>query len=189
MSSYRIKIGTLILKQATVKRLSYECAAWYSDVKVEPGEYPIYAYVDWTYDFHGFRLTRILALCPGVTVAADFTPMFAGNPIGKSRDYRGEEAQATIELPTYGREHRGDSVPLTSVKVYSEDRTFQMAEVRWNEADALVKEVYECRPWDDKEMGPGEPQWSLRWNRELKLDRCDPSEPHYSHTFTAAIRR
>lgn len=194
---YKIQIGTLVLKQATIKTLSYECAAWYRDVQIEPGEYPIFAYVDWTYDGGGmYRLTRILAVCPGVTVAADFTPLFAGNPIGKSRDYRGEACDATIELPTYGREHSEHvhdrhSPPVTSksVRVWnSKDRTTQLAEVQLSEADALLVEVYEGYLARD-EMGPGAPQWGLRWNRELKLERSDMSEPSYNHTFSGRIVR
>jgi hypothetical protein len=188
---YKVQIGTLVLNQATTKRLTYECAAWYRDVRIEPGEYPLFAFIEWTVDGGGmYRLTSIHAVCDGVTVAGDFTPLFAGNAIGKSRDVKGEPATATIELPTYGREHRGDAVPLTTARVWNQaDRSIQTAIVRLSEADALVVEVYECAPWNDAEMGPGEPQWGLRWNRNLKVRRNDHSEPSYQHTFSAEVVR
>jgi hypothetical protein len=57
----------------------YECAAWWRDVRVEAGDYPVFVYLD------GSTL-RFSVKLPGVLVADNFQSLFCGNAIGKGYD-------------------------------------------------------------------------------------------------------
>jgi len=177
----KIHVGTLTLTQKHVQRVSYECAAWYRDVEIAPGAYPIYAFAYWIDGGH--KIHQLSAICEGITVAGDFTPLFGGNPIAKSRDVRGEPATATIALPTYGAL---SDVPgeLTSIALSGETH----AEVRLFDG-IFTKLVWSPKLWNKDEVGPAAPVWSLRFDGGVKIKRKAVQDgPRYSgSTWDAEI--
>jgi hypothetical protein len=76
----QILCGTYRVSESTVYHYAgYECAAWWRDVRVEAGEYPVSVYLD------GSTL-RFSVKLPGVLVADNFQSLFCGNAIGKGYD-------------------------------------------------------------------------------------------------------
>ena len=85
------QIGWFHLKESKVFRNSFECAAWFEDVLVEPGKYPVIVHdyrvlsseeknFDRRIDGHcGGAYTRL----PGTITADDFGSRFCGMPIGE----------------------------------------------------------------------------------------------------------
>lgn len=82
------QIGWYILKEDRVFRNDYECAAWYEDVLVKAGRYPVEVY-----DLRFYDDGRIDHSCGGAYVSMDgeivsdyFATMYCGVPVGKPYD-------------------------------------------------------------------------------------------------------
>lgn len=106
----RTKIGTLTVPEDYQVQKTYECAAWYRNLKLTPGTYDVMA----TIDQFG-RFEHVCAAIPGVVVGSNFSSYFCGNQISARYDSDlGEEdtyywqpyayslASAILE-PNYGR--------------------------------------------------------------------------------------
>ena len=75
---------------------SYECAAWYQDIEVQPGEYPVYAYIQ-----EG-RVKYFLVTLPGIVVASDFSSHFGGVRYGSNVDKdKGQPGTYHIQIYDY----------------------------------------------------------------------------------------
>lgn len=85
MAVKQVQIGVLLIPTDEVFRNEFEVAAWYQDVKVPAGEYPIYAYID-IESGEVCRWPLPQAVLPGVIVASDYSPLFGGVPIGSKRN-------------------------------------------------------------------------------------------------------
>ena len=68
-------IGTYVLETVEVFQELFECAAWYRNIEVQPGEYPITTDGYW-----------IFVKLDGVIVSDNFQSLFAGMPIGDAYD-------------------------------------------------------------------------------------------------------
>jgi hypothetical protein len=96
----KIKVGTLTITEARNVDLPQEFAAWHQTVRVEPGTYDVFAYLDWSDG--GYRIHSLSAACDGVTVSSNFRSHMLGS-WGKSDNNRnGQIATAHIQLATYG---------------------------------------------------------------------------------------
>jgi len=96
----KIKVGTLTLTEARDVDLPQEFAAWHQTVRIEPGTYDVFAYLD--YEGDGYRVTGLAAEAEGVTISSNFRSHMLGQ-WGKSDNNRnGQRATAHIRLPTYG---------------------------------------------------------------------------------------
>lgn len=78
MSAVREWVGWYLVPKDHIYRTGYECAAWYTDVLVKAGRYPIMR-------TGTGRSASYSAKLPGTCVAEDFTPLWGGVPIGPSR--------------------------------------------------------------------------------------------------------
>lgn len=70
-----LPVGTITIDTATTYRQTYECAAWYQEVIVAPGTYPVVAYP-------GSGNDRFHARLAGVKGGSDFGTRLCGRPIG-----------------------------------------------------------------------------------------------------------
>lgn len=78
----RFQIGTLTIKKDTVfTDRGYECAAWYENILVKAGRYPIFAERCSEHD-DGLIFCNIVARLPGTITTDYFGSMFCGNPVG-----------------------------------------------------------------------------------------------------------
>jgi len=76
----RIQCGTYRVRESTVyHHAGYECAAWWRDVRVESGDYPVFG------NLVGSTFLFFVDL-PGVIVADNFQSFFGGVAIGKGYD-------------------------------------------------------------------------------------------------------
>lgn len=93
-------LGYFNLKEDTVYTdRGYECAAWYQDILVKAGKYPVYS-DGYQYHERDRRYTDQLAdrsisiPLPGIVTAADFGARYFGMPVGNdenSKKYVGKE--------------------------------------------------------------------------------------------------
>jgi len=67
------RIGWFHVNEETVFTRYYEVAAWYTNIEVQPGWYPVYQEKPGA-DF--------FVEMPGVIVGSDFTSLFCGNRVG-----------------------------------------------------------------------------------------------------------
>jgi len=67
------RIGWFHVNEETVFTRTYEVAAWYTNIAVQPGWYPVYQQRPGE-DF--------FVEMPGVVVGSDFTSLFCGNRVG-----------------------------------------------------------------------------------------------------------
>jgi len=89
--SQSIPCGTFRVSEPTVYHYAgYECAAWWRDIRVEPGEYPVEAQIE-----HG-RVKHFLARLQGTIVADNFQSLYCGVAIGKSYDEKQNEGKAVV---------------------------------------------------------------------------------------------
>jgi hypothetical protein len=80
------QIGVYKLNQEKVYRNGYEVAAWYTDVKVQPGEYPVFGKIkntDLNPKMSPGKIEDISISCklPGIIVGSDFSSLLCGNVI------------------------------------------------------------------------------------------------------------
>jgi len=139
----KIKVGSLALTEARDVDLPQEFAAWHQTVRVEPGTYDVFAYVEWSDGVR--RITSLMAECEGVTISSDFRSHMLGH-WGKSDNNRdGQRATACIHLPTYGTV--GEMSPLLAKAAL---------------CDAIVRHEWEPRDLDPKTTHGR--MWRLTWN-------------------------
>ena len=86
----KFQIGYYVVKKRTVFQNQFETAAWYENIAVEPGKYPLYA--------ERFRYNEaerkednvidgfILFQLPGVIESDNFQTLFHGCPVGSCYD-------------------------------------------------------------------------------------------------------
>jgi len=89
----RKAIGTYTLEKPEVFQKLYECAAWYTDIEVQPGVYPVTTDGYW-----------LFVELPGVIVSDNFQSLFAGMPIGDAYDRKqnaGKPATYWIQTQEY----------------------------------------------------------------------------------------
>lgn len=92
MSLTTIEGAVLVIETAHKRRTSEQVAAWYTEVELRPGEYPIESAGPLPY----FRSARV----PGVIVDEHFPSMFGGVAYGPGRkDGIGEETVYWVHLP------------------------------------------------------------------------------------------
>lgn len=98
--SVKIKVGALVLTESRDVELPQEFAAWHQTVRIAPGSYDVFAYLDWEGD--GYRIRSLSARCEGITISSNFRSHVLGT-WGKSDNNRnGTPAVAHVDLPTYG---------------------------------------------------------------------------------------
>ena len=90
-------VGTYTVAAVEVlHNASYECAAWYQDIEVQPGEYPVYAYIQ-----EG-RVKYFLVTLPGTVAASDFSSHFGGVRYGSNVDKdKGQPGEYHIQIYDY----------------------------------------------------------------------------------------
>ncbi len=139
----RIKVGTLILTEARDENLPQEFAAWHQTVRVEPGTYDVFAYLEWSDG--ALQVRSLSAACEGVTISSNFRAHMLG-AWGKSGNNRnGQRATAHVHLPTYGTV--GAAAPLLAQATL---------------CDALVRQEWDPRDHDSKST-TGK-MWRFTWN-------------------------
>lgn len=144
MDTLKIKVGTLVLTEARNQDLPQEFAAWHQTVRVEPGTYDVFAYLDWSDG--GYRVHSLSAACEGVTISSNFRSHMLGQWGKSDKNCNGQRATAHVRLPTYGQV--GESSGL-------------LAQVTL--CDALVR-----TEWDPREQSTTGRMWRLTWNPERK---------------------
>lgn len=163
MNTIRIKVGEITYSKEFTERLTFECAAWHRDVLVQPGTYPVFAYIEWTCDGGGmFRLRNLRAECEGVITSASFQALWGGSPIHGTKD-RG--------LDEIGRKHT----------VYPYIATYGKAP---RSAEGLVLDAcVEIELFDGKEVGP---MWHYLWRKGTKFT-TQPKEFSYELLQNATL--
>ena len=93
----RHQMGVYVLTEPKVFRNNYECAAWYQDVEVPAGEYPMIGV------FEAGVLQWIVVGFTGTITGSDFTSFFGGNSFGKAKvdEDKGKEGRAGITARPY----------------------------------------------------------------------------------------
>lgn len=93
------QIGYIILNKEKVFTNGFECAAWYEDIIVQPGRYPLY-----TDRIEGGKVSMCYASLPGTIKSDNFQSLYFGSPIGKCYDEKqneGKEAKAHFMTYAY----------------------------------------------------------------------------------------
>lgn len=147
MSTLKIKVGSLILTDVRDVNLPQEFAAWHQTVRIDPGTYDVFAYLDWSDG--GYRIRSLSAQCEGITVSSDFRSHMYGT-WGKSDNNRnGQRATAHVELSASGLVD--SSFPLLAQATL---------------CDALVR-----AEWDPRDHNPLSTigrMWRFEWNSACK---------------------
>jgi hypothetical protein len=93
--SKRSKIGVITVTEPFVRRKLYETAAWYKDIEVPPGEYPVYYSKD-------IYVERYVIEYKGKVIADNFDTLFGGVIISPKRNqYVGDVETAFEQFYTY----------------------------------------------------------------------------------------
>ena len=100
------QIGFYILEKETVFRnCGFECAAWYEDIKVQPGKYPVY--LDRYEVLKNGKVHGLFAYIhfPGIIESDNFQSLFCGMPIGNAYDPTKNAGKESIyHMQTYDYE-------------------------------------------------------------------------------------
>lgn len=99
MRTYKVKVGVLTLTESRDVSIPQQVAAWHQTVRVEPGTYDVYAYLD----AHDYRVLQLCASAEGVTVSSNFRSRIGAHYGERDNNRNGERAAVSVELPTYGR--------------------------------------------------------------------------------------
>lgn len=174
--TWKVKVGSLTLTESRDVNLPQEHAAWHQTVRVEPGVYDVYAYLD---HFEGgtWHIHSISAQCEGVTVSSNYRSHVLGVYSASDNNVNGTRAEAHIRLQTYGcwlpdEQHIDTSLRLDSaismVDWVSEHTTGVMWRFVWNPLARVVA--------DD-----GQPYWQATQTAHVVMDvatvcggLCDP---------------
>ena len=102
----KTQIGWFILKKEHEFTNTYECAAWYENVMVQPGKYPLYVY-----DYkeretkQGKEVTGHIdmayAYLPGVITSDEFGARFCGVPVGSYDNYKNKGKESSYTFSQY----------------------------------------------------------------------------------------
>jgi len=145
--SIKIKVGSLVLIQARDVDLPQEFAAWHQTVRVEPGSYDVFAYLDW--EGSGYRIRSLSARCEGVTISSNFRSHMLGTWGKSDNNCNGKPAVAHVHLPTYGT--GGDLSPILEQTVL---------------CDAIVRTEWDPRDHDPRSAAGT--MWRFTWNSAKK---------------------
>lgn len=89
-------VGTYLVDEPVTYVNHYECAAWYQEVEVQPGEYQVYAWIE------NDHVKHFCVTLPGIVTASDFTAHYCGVRIGDKRNHDiGRAAHHTISARDY----------------------------------------------------------------------------------------
>ena len=155
MDMIKIKVGTLTLTEARNEDLPQEFAAWHQTVRIEPGTYDVFAYLQWSDG--GYKVSSLSAQCEGITISSNFRAHMFGQ-WGKSDNNRnGQRATAHIRLATYGQV--GESSPLRAQTTLCD----AIIRTEWNTPNATGRDPREHNP----ESTSGR-MWRLTWNPARK---------------------
>lgn len=143
----KIKVGSLVLTEARDEKLPQEFAAWHQTVRIQPGTYDVFAYLEWSDG--ALRVRSLSARCEGITVSSNFRAHMLG-VWGKSDNNRnGQRATAHVSLPTYGTTGATDALLAQATL-----------------CDAIVRQE-----WDPRDHDPGSTHgrmWRFTWNQDRK---------------------
>lgn len=93
----KIKVGTLTLTEPRDVRVPQEYAAYDETVRVEPGTYDAFAYIDWTHDGGGYyHIYDLAAWAEGTTTRAWY------GDAARSRALIGRKTVVSIPIPRSG---------------------------------------------------------------------------------------
>lgn len=160
MTTLKVKVGKLTLTEARDVRLPQEHAAWFETVRVEPGTYDVYVYLDWTGDGGGmYHIHSLSAQCEGVTTAC-----YYGEGT-RDRERVGKSCTAHIELTTHG-------------SVY--------AECQASLDDVIEREVWNPRDHGSNTSTMGR-MWRFNWRKDAVLVVDESAQPSYAHTKLARV--
>jgi len=143
-----IKVGLLSLTEARNESLPQEFAAWHQTVRIAPGTYDVFAYLEGEGD-GAYRVEQLSASCEGITVSSNFRAHMLGTWGKSDNNCDGQPATAHVRLPTFG-----------SIDVVSP----LLAQAAL--CDALVR-----TEWDPREIDPRSASgkmWRFTWNSERK---------------------
>ena len=147
MDTIKIKVGTLTLTEARNEDLPQEFAAWHQTVRIEPGTYDVFAYLDWSDG--GYQIRSLSAECEGVTISSNFRSHMVGQWGTSDKNCNGQRATAYIRFCTFGQ-------------VGEPTRLLEQVTL----CDAIVR-----TEWDPQEHIPTSTtggMWRLTWNRDRK---------------------
>lgn len=83
---HRIQIGVYHVETPETHTQRYECAAWYREIKIAPGDYPIFArFPPNYYRKDEAKDTSISVWLSGTVIASDFSSYYCGVPVGKGK--------------------------------------------------------------------------------------------------------
>jgi len=137
----KIKVGSLVLTAPRDENLPQEFAAWHQTVRILPGTYDVFAYLD------ADRTVRQLsAECEGITISSNFRSHLLGVWGKHDNNRNGERATAHIHLPTSGLV----DVPMPALL-----------------AQATLCEALVRTEWNPRDFNPPSTfgrMWRLTWN-------------------------
>lgn len=155
----KIKVGTLLLTESRDESLPQDFAAWHQTVRVAPGTYDVFAYLE-PQGGGTYHVGQLSATCPGITISSNFRSHLMGT-WGKSDNNRnGQPATAHVGLPTFGLV----DTPMPSL----------LAQITL--CDALVRTEWDPREINPLTTTPGK-MWRFTWNPERKPIIIE--EPHH----------
>ncbi len=159
----RVKVGTFTLTAVRDVSLPQEFAAWHQTVRIEPGTYDVFAYLD-----HMLGGTHHIE---GITISSNFRSHLWGH-WGKSDNNRnGTIATATIHLPTFGYVDDASPGPLLSQATL---------------CDAIVREERDIvrRDYNNEKVVR---MWRFEWKRGVRVKIDDKQKWHSGQTMDAEI--
>lgn len=100
------QIGWFILHEDTEFTNTYECAAWYENVFVKAGRYPMEVpdyrilHNEWGNEVYG-HINMIGVVLPGVITSDEFGARFYGVPIGSYDNYKNKGKESSYYFRQY----------------------------------------------------------------------------------------
>lgn len=141
----KIKVGTFVLETARNVDIPQAFAAWHQTVRVEPGTYDVFAYLE---DM-GYLVRSLSVECEGITISSYFRSHMLGQWGKNDNNRNGQRATAHIHLPTAGGVGEADGILAHTTL-----------------CDALIREE-----WDPREYNPASTcgrRWRFVWNKARK---------------------
>lgn len=150
----KIKVGSLVLTEARDERLPQDFAAWHQTVRVFPGTYDVFAYLD--PEGETYRVRQLSAECPGITISSNFRSHMLGVWGKGDNNKNGQPATACVGLPIFGLVDAMEPSLLAQATL----------------CDALVRSEWEPREIDPRSTSGK--MWRFTWNparRPLIIER------------------
>lgn len=89
-------VGTYTLTAPERFTNHYEFAAWYQEIEVQPGSYPVHGWIE------DGRVKYFLVTLPGFVTTSDFSPHFGGVPFASKHDEdKGQAASHSMQVYDY----------------------------------------------------------------------------------------